>query len=115
MDPITEASSSSSNIDNNHLSTRTTIEEQVEAEEQHDSVSDLAPISATTREEPILVERTRHSFSYTANELRQRNVTTTNKEAPTKTTTTHTTTHVHDNYKDDSNHNGGGFYECNIW
>ncbi|KAI9478780.1 MAG: hypothetical protein EXX96DRAFT_572265 [Benjaminiella poitrasii] len=42
------------------------------------------------------------------NELRQRNVT--NKENSIVTTTTTPT----DNYKDDINSNGGGFYECNI-
>lgn len=44
----------------------------------------------------------------TENELRQRNVA---KPTPT----TNETTSIADNYKDDINHNGGGFYECNIW
>jgi CRISPR/Cas system CSM-associated protein Csm4 (group 5 of RAMP superfamily) len=107
MDPITQQEASSSL----NINRATTIEEEVEepTEPHTDSL---------TETEPLLVERSRHSFSYTANELRQRNVnsstTTTIKETPTKTTTT--TTHViHDNYKDDHSYNGGGFYECNIW
>lgn len=63
--------------------------------------------------EPVLIERTRHSFSYTANELRQRNSfkeSSSTAEKPTKTTPAST-----DNYKDDCYSNGGGFYECNIW
>lgn len=51
--------------------------------------------------------------SLAENELRQRNVSTVvTKSTPTTTTTATTIT---DNYKNDLNHNGGGFYECNIW
>ncbi|KAI8098107.1 uncharacterized protein B0P05DRAFT_582470 [Gilbertella persicaria] len=69
----------------------------------------LSPSLSTTLEEEtaIPLERTRHNFSYTANELRQRNVMTANKQTATKTETTTTTTILEDS-------NGGGFYECNI-
>ncbi|KAI7893789.1 uncharacterized protein EV154DRAFT_132561 [Mucor mucedo] len=69
---------------------------------------DRTTIDAETGE-PILIERTRHSFSYTANELRQRNSYKESVEKPTKTSPATT-----DNYKDDCYSNGGGFYECNI-
>lgn len=70
---------------------------------------DRTTIDAETGE-PILIERTRHGFSYTANELRQRNNFKEPVEKPTKTSPAST-----DNYKDDCYSNGGGFYECNIW
>lgn len=72
--------------------TRTTIEQVPDEQDQ-----DLITHDSETGE-AILIERTRHEFSYTKNELRSRNTTT-----------------VTDNYKDDVHHNGGGFYECNIW
>ncbi|KAL9542215.1 hypothetical protein MBANPS3_008725 [Mucor bainieri] len=88
------------------IDTRTTIEQQEEHAEPQAIAHDA------DAGEAILIERSRSNFSYTGNELRQRNVL--NKEAikpaPTKTTASTIT----DNYKDDSNHNGGGFYECNI-
>lgn len=89
------------------IDTRTTIEQQEEQAEPQAIAHDAETGEA------VLIERSRSNFSYTGNELRQRNVI--NKEvikpAPTKTTASTIT----DNYKDDSNHNGGGFYECNIW
>lgn len=67
-----------------------------------------------TANDAIPIERTRHNFSYTANELRQRSVAkeSIKHETPTKTTAADT---FSTNFKDDFNHNGGGFYECNIW
>lgn len=87
--------------------TRTTIERE---EEQEVEPQAIAHDSETG--EAILIERSRSNFSYTGNELRQRNVINkeTIKPAPTKTTAA-----ITDNYKDDANYNGGGFYECNIW
>lgn len=83
--------------------TRTTIEQQQEPQNiAHDSET----------EQSLLFERSRSNFSYTGNELRQRNII--NKET-VRPTPTKTTSIIADNYKDDSNHNGGGFYECNIW
>lgn len=76
---------------------------------ENTQTGDLTTIDAESGE-PILIERTRHSFSYTANELRQRNSFKESAEKPTKTSPVST-----DNYKDDSYSNGGGFYECNIW
>ncbi|KAL0136066.1 hypothetical protein V8B55DRAFT_1552664 [Mucor lusitanicus] len=88
------------------IDTRTTIEQQEEQAEPQAIAHDAETGEA------VLIERSRSNFSYTGNELRQRNVI--NKEvikpAPMKTTASTIT----DNYKDDSNHNGGGFYECNI-
>lgn len=80
-------------------------------ETTNDTTGDRTTIDSETGE-PILIERTRHSFSFTANELRQRNnfKESSSAEAPTKTIPVTT-----DNYKDDCYSNGGGFYECNIW
>jgi hypothetical protein len=96
-------------------------------EEQVNSSTDTrTPISeeTTTRvdsshtsesiERPISNEPTRTTVSFTdTNELRQRNVG--KDHAPTITQTATATTTTTGNYKDDSNYNGGGFYECNIW
>jgi hypothetical protein len=65
-------------------------------------------------EQPIAIEPTRTTVSITStNELRQRNVG--KDHAATITQTGAAATMTADNYKDDSNYNGGGFYECNIW
>ncbi|KAG2237302.1 hypothetical protein BDF21DRAFT_442930 [Thamnidium elegans] len=76
------------------------------------STTDTLPVQPEVTQEQAPVERTTQSFSYNANELRQRNgfKETSQKETSQKETT-YTTT---DNYKDDSCSNGGGFYECNI-
>lgn len=87
--------------------TRTTIEQQEEEAEPQAIAHDVETGEA------ILIERSRSNFSYSGNELRQRNVI--NKETIKPTPTKTTTATITDNYKDDSNHNGGGFYECNIW
>jgi hypothetical protein len=89
--------------------TRTTIDRE---EENDEEVEPQAIAHDSETGEAILIERSRSNFAYTENELRQRNVINkeTIKPAPTKTTTS-----VTDNYKDDANYNGGGFYECNIW
>lgn len=65
-------------------------------------------------EEPVLLEPTRTTVSYTTtNELRQRNIG--KDHAPTVTQTATATNTTTDDYKDGSNYNGDGFYECNIW
>lgn len=87
-----ETSSSAENIND------TTVIEEVETSED------------TGMGEFIDIERTSQNFSCTANQLRQRNL----KKVPVKTETETQSTFT-TNYTDDSNHNGGGFYECNIW
>lgn len=107
--PISEDTSLQQELETRptQIDTRTTVEQQEE------EAGPQAIAHTVETGEAILIERSRSNFSYTGNELRQRNVINkeTIKPAPTKTTATTIT----DNYKDDSNHNGGGFYECNIW
>jgi hypothetical protein len=85
--------------------TRTTMEEVQDEQDNRDTVSRDSETG-----EAILIERSRQNFSFTKNELRQRNTSSTTKEEPSSSTAI-----MSDNYKDDVNHNGGGFYECNIW
>jgi hypothetical protein len=91
---------------NSSTDTRTTISEEPIAQVNNSHANESI-------EEPISIEPTRTTVSCTTNELRQRNVS--KDHAPTITQTATTTTTTTDNYKDDSNYNGGGFYECNIW
>lgn len=81
----------------------TTTIEEVQDEQQQGASSNIVSHDSETGE-TILIERSRNNFSYTKNELRQRNTSKTSDAAT-----------IDDNYKNDVNNNGGGFYECNIW